>query len=61
MVKELINRSFGEEKEEVINLYEKYLLAKEKDIVVFGKEFYTPNVWKWFEKNLQSKSVKIES
>ena len=49
MVKELINRSFGEEKEEVINLYEKYLLAKEKDIVVFGKEFYTPNVWKWLK------------
>lgn len=61
MVRELISKSFGEEKEDVINLYEKYLLAKEKDIPVFGKNFYTPNVWKWFEKNLQSKSIKIEN
>ncbi|MBE6070738.1 MAG: RNA-binding protein [Clostridium butyricum] len=61
MVRELITKSFGEEKEEVINLYEKYILAKEKDIPVFGKNFYTPNVWKWFEKNFQSKSIKVEN
>lgn len=61
MVRELINRSFSEEKQEVVNLYEKYLLAKEKDIVVFGREFYTPNVWKWVEQNFENHTIKIES
>lgn len=51
MMKELINKSFGDEAAEVINLYEKYELAKNKDIVMFGNNFYTPNVWKWFLKH----------
>lgn len=48
MMKETINKSFGDEAAEVLNLYEKYKLAKSKDIPMYGNSFYTPNVWKWF-------------
>lgn len=61
-MKEIIIKQFGDEdKNEVLNLYEKYKLAKEKDIPVFGNSFYPPNVWKWFEKNFNSNSFKVES
>lgn len=61
-MKELIIKQFGDEdKNKVLNLYEKYKLAKEKDIPVFGNSFYPPNVWKWFEKNFNSNSFKVES
>lgn len=60
-IKEIINNSFIQEKEEVINLYEKFIVAKEKNIPMFGKNFYTPNVWKWFENNLGIKNARIDS
>lgn len=61
-MKEIIIRQFGDEdKNEVLNLYEKYKLAKEKDIPVFGNSFYPPNIWRWFEKNFNSNSFKVES
>ena len=28
---------------------------------MFGKNFYTPNIWTWFEKNLCSKDFKVET
>ncbi|MGN0144856.1 MAG: RNA-binding protein [Clostridium sp.] len=61
-MKDIIEKQFSEEeKNEVLNLYEKYKLAKEKDIPVFGNNFYTPNIWKWFEKNFNSSIFKVES
>ena len=61
-MKETITKQFGDEdKNEVLNLYEKYKLAKEKDIPMFGNNFYPPNIWKWFEKNFNTDSFKVES
>lgn len=61
MDKNKVLLSFGEEdKGEVLNLYEKYLLAKEKDITVFGNSFYPPNIWNYFKKNFETKDFKVE-
>lgn len=61
-MKELINKQFGDEdKNEVLNLYEKYKLARDKEIPMFGNSFYTPNIWRWFEKNFINSSCKVES
>lgn len=61
-MKEIINKSFSDEdKVEVLSLYEKYMLAKDKDIPMFGNSFYPPNIWKWFEHNTGSKSFKVDS
>lgn len=61
-IKDRIISHFTEsEKSEALNLYERYVLSKNKNITVFGKNFYTPNVWAWFEKNLSSNDVRIES
>ena len=61
-MKERINKYFmDEDRAEALNLYERYLLSKEKDIPMFGKNFYTPNIWTWFEKNLCIKDFKVQS
>ncbi|MBE6063646.1 MAG: RNA-binding protein [Clostridium butyricum] len=61
-MKEIINRTFSDEdKVEVLSLYEKYKLALDKDIPMFGNGFYTPNIWKWFEQNTASKAFKVQS
>lgn len=61
-MKELISKQFGDEdKNEVLNLYEKYKLARDKEIPMFGNSFYTPNIWRWFEKNFINSSCKVES
>lgn len=61
-MKEIIIKQFGDEdKNEVLNLYEKCKLAKEKDIPMFGNSFYPPNIWRWFEKNFNNNSFKVES
>ena len=61
-MKEIIINQFGDEdRNEVLNLYERYKLAKEKDIPVFGSSFYTPNIWKWFERNFNSNAFKVEN
>ena len=61
-MKEIINKQFGEEdRNEVLNLYEKCKLAKDKDIPMFGNSFYTPNIWRWFEKTFNCSSFKVES
>ena len=39
-------------KNDVLNLYEKYKLAYDKDITVFGNDFYNSNIWRFFQKNL---------
>lgn len=61
-MKEKISKYFADDdRNEALNLYEKYLLSKEKDIPMFGKNFYTPNIWSWFEKNLCNKDFKVET
>ena len=61
-MKEKISKYFtDDDRDEALNLYERYLLSKEKDIPMFGKNFYTPNIWSWFEKNLCSKDFKVET
>jgi len=61
-MKERINKYFSDEdRAEALNLYERYLISKEKNIPMFGKNFYTPNIWTWFEKNLCSKEFEIET
>ncbi|SFC96137.1 YlmH/Sll1252 family protein [Clostridium uliginosum] len=61
-MKEQIVKYFGEEdRADALNLYEKYMLALDKDIPVFGKYFYTPNVWKWFQKKCTTNRFKVES
>ncbi|AQS04285.1 RNA-binding protein [Clostridium beijerinckii] len=61
-MKERIAKYFtDDDRNDALNLYEKYLLARDKNIPVFGKSFYTPNIWMWFEKNLSSNDLKIES
>ena len=61
-MKETINKYFtDEDRSEALNLYERYLLSKEKGIPMFGKSFYTPNIWTWFENKLCSKDFKVET
>ena len=61
-MKERINRYFtDQDRAEALNLYERYLISKDKDIPMFGKNFYTPNIWSWFEKNLCSNDFKVEA
>lgn len=61
-MKDKIIRYFSaDERDDALNLYERYMLAKNKNIIVFGKSFYTPNIWSWFENNLCSKDFKVES
>lgn len=61
-MKEKISKYFADDdRNEALNLYEKYLLSKQKNIPIFGKNFYTPNIWSWFEENLCSKDFKVET
>lgn len=61
-MRDIINKHFiGDDKDEAVNLYERYLLAKTRDITTFGKNFYTPNIWDWFQKNLSTKYFKVET
>jgi RNA-binding protein YlmH len=61
-MKEKISKYFTDgDRNEALNLYERYQLSKEKNIPMFGKNFYTPNIWSWFEKNLCSKGFKVET
>lgn len=60
-MKEIISKTFSDnDKVEALSLYEKYELARNKDIPMFGSDFYPPNIWKWFEMNAGSKSFKVE-
>lgn len=62
MNKEDFLKNFKEEdKNEIINLYDKFNLALEKDITLFSNEFYTPNIWTIFRDNIKIKDFKIES
>jgi RNA-binding protein YlmH len=62
MDKKAIIKNFeDDDKAEVLNLYEKYCLARERDIPLFGNNFYSPKVWKFFEKTLASKEFSISS
>lgn len=62
MDKKKLLLNFGEDdKNDVLNLYEKYELAYKKDILVFSSGFYPPNIWTFFENNFKHKDFKIEN
>lgn len=62
MKKADILKFFGEsDKAEVTNLYERYSLARERDIPLFGNYFYPPNVWKFFQEKMGSKEFLVNS
>lgn len=50
-----------EDRAEVLNLYEKYELAWNKDIPLFGNNFYSPKIWKYFQEKLATKDFRIDS
>ena len=57
-----ILKFFGEQdKAEIINLYEKYSLSKERDIPLFGNHFYPPNIWRFFEDKMKERFFPITS
>lgn len=61
-MKERISQYFtGDDRNDALNLYERYLLAKDKNISTFGKCFYPPNIWTWFEENLSTKAFKVQT
>ncbi|MBW6410918.1 YlmH/Sll1252 family protein [Clostridium weizhouense] len=61
-MKEQIIKVFVEEdRVDALNLYDKYILSLNKNITVFGNDFYPPNIWRWFEKNCINNNVKVES
>jgi RNA-binding protein YlmH len=61
MKERIINHFTDDDRSEALNLYERYMLSRDKNIPIFGKSFYTPNIWTWFEKNLSTNNFKIES
>lgn len=61
MKEKIIKHFTDDSRNDALNLYERYLLARDKNITIFGKNFYTPNIWMWFEKNLSSRDFKIMS
>lgn len=61
MREQIIKHFTDEDRNEALNVYEKYILAKDKDIVTFGRYFYPPSIWKWFETNCRDKNFKVES
>lgn len=62
MDKQALLKNFGDDdRTEVLNLYEKCSIAKERDIPLFGNNFYSPNVWKTFEKSFGSKDFIVSS
>lgn len=62
LLKEDVLKNFSvEEREDVIKIYDYMSLASSKDITVFTKFFYTPNIWSYFVKNFNSKSLKVEA
>ncbi|MBD7910054.1 MULTISPECIES: YlmH/Sll1252 family protein [Clostridium] len=62
MDKKTLLKNFEDgDKPEVLNLYEKYNLAREREIPLFGNNFYSPKVWKFFEKVLGNNDFNISS
>ncbi|NFH89201.1 RNA-binding protein [Clostridium botulinum] len=59
MKEKIINYFSEEDKIEALNLYEKYVLAVDKDIPVFGNDFYSPKIWSWFKENCENSEFKV--
>lgn len=62
MNKKMILQNFGEDdRAEVINLYEKFILSKDRDISLFGNNFYSPNIWNYFQGKFSNENFKVSS
>ena len=58
MNKEFILKNFNnEDKDSVINLYEKMMFSYERNIPMFGNNFYSPNIWKFFQDEIKIKDL----
>ena len=47
----LLKNFANEDKDSVIRIYNNLILAKNKDIPVFSKNFCSPNIWSYFVEN----------
>lgn len=45
----------------VLNLYEKFRISLDRDIPMFGSEFYPPNIWRFFEEKIKISGFNIKS
>lgn len=59
--KSLLSLFNEDDRSDVLKLYDKYILALEKDIPIFSSGFYPPNIWMFFEKTFKSNNFNIES
>ena len=59
--KTIANMFEDDEKNEALGLYDKYILAFEKDITVLGNSFYPPNIWSYFQNLLVGNLVKMDT
>lgn len=58
---EVLSHFSKDDKSFVVNIYQKYKLAYEKDIPVFCKDFYPPNIWNYFLNNMCSKDFLVQA
>lgn len=60
--KEDILKNFSsEDHQDVLNIYNYMSLANSKNITVFAKVFSTPNIWMYYVKNFDTKTLKVEA
>lgn len=56
----IINSFKDDDKILALNLYEKYKLSYNKNICMFGNDFYPPNIWRYFKDNFNSGDCSVE-
>ena len=58
---DLLKNFANEDKDSVIRIYDNLMLAKNKDIPVFSKNFCPPNIWSYFVENFNNNSFIVEA
>lgn len=59
--KEILLNFEEDDKLLVLNLYEKFRISLDRDIPMFGSEFYPPNIWRFFEEKIKIQGFNIKS
>lgn len=57
----LLKNFANEDKDSVIRIYNNLILAKNKDIPVFSKNFCSPNIWSYFVENFNKNDFIVEA
>lgn len=57
---DILNRFDGEELTEALKIYNGYIFSSNKNMAYFSKEFITPNVWSFFEKEIKDLDIKTQ-